>query len=167
MKQKNVSYIRLTLGIGVLLLLLGAFGTLISKYRTTGEPVTINGVSVPPVPTLNVTQVEIGAGLYAKHCATCHGASLEGQPNWKMSLEDGSLPAPPHDGSGHTWHHSDGLILDIIANGGDPAYNSKMPAFKDQLSKQEMSAILAFIKTYWEDEQSKRQWWMTVTQDNQ
>ena len=50
-----------------------------------------------------------GQSLYAGACVSCHGANQEGQPNWQSPNADGVLPAPPHDGMGHTWHHdSDG-----------------------------------------------------------
>jgi len=65
----------------------------------------------------------------------------------------------------HTWHHEDSLLLNIIANGGDPKYNSKMPAFKETLSKAQMVAILAFIKRTWGREERAFQWWMTATHD--
>ena len=93
----------------------------------------INNTPVPPVPTLDPARVSQGAALYAQSCASCHGANLEGAPDWKKSLPDGSLPPPPNDGSGHTWHHSDTVLLDIISSGGDRAYNSKLPAFNDKL----------------------------------
>lgn len=91
-----------------------------------------------------------GAALYAVHCASCHGANLEGQPDWKHSLPDGSLPAPPHDTSGHTWHHGDGELLRIIGQGGTYYMpNSKMPGFAATLSDDEMRSVLMFIKTSW------------------
>ena len=37
-----------------------------------------------------------GQKNYQSFCASCHGANLEGQPNWRDFKEDGSLPAPPH-----------------------------------------------------------------------
>jgi mono/diheme cytochrome c family protein len=129
-------------------------------------PVIINNTSVPPVPTLPQARVAEGAALYAQYCARCHGADLEGAPDWKNSLPDGSLPPPPQDSSGHTWHHSDSLLLDIIANGGDPADNSKMPAFDDQITENEMTSILDFIKSKWGTEERDFQWWITVTQRN-
>ena len=46
--------------------------------------------------------VVAGQSLYADNCASCHGANLEGQPNWQSPDADGVLPAPPHDGTGHT-----------------------------------------------------------------
>jgi mono/diheme cytochrome c family protein len=130
---------------------------------SAGSPVVINDTAVPPVPTLNPDRVARGATLYAKNCAECHGANLEGAPDWKKPLPDGSLPPPPHDRSGHTWHHPDSLLLNVVANGGDPAYNSKMPAFKDKLGEEEVMAILAFIKSKWGKDEGEFQWWMTAT----
>jgi len=130
---------------------------------TAGAPVVINETAVPPIPTLNPEWVTRGMVIYARECATCHGANLEGLPDWKQSLPDGSLPPPPHDSSGHTWHHPDSLLLAIIAEGGDPAYNSKMPAFRDKLTEQERKAVLEFIKSRWGSKEAEFQWWMTAT----
>lgn len=89
-----------------------------------------------------------GASLYDTHCASCHGVDGEGMPNWKTPNADGSYPAPPHDSSGHTWHHSDDLLVDLVANGSDFA-QSRMPAFGDRLDDDEIIAILEYIKTWW------------------
>lgn len=94
-----------------------------------------------------------GERLYAKHCASCHGANLEGQPDWKSPLASGRLPAPPHDASGHTWHHPDGVLFRITRQG--PAaivgrsYESDMPEFGTLLSDGDITAVLAFIKSTW------------------
>jgi mono/diheme cytochrome c family protein len=99
-------------------------------------------VAVAPDASIN------GEALYLQYCAECHGEKGEGQPNWKQPDANGVYPAPPHDSSGHTWHHADALLLQIIAEGGSmPTTN--MPAFGDQLSRAEMEAILAHIKTFW------------------
>lgn len=124
--------------------------------------VVINQTAVPPLPTLNPDKVAQGEVLYAKYCAQCHGVDLKGSPTWKESLPDGSLPPPPHDGSGHTWHHSDELLISITANGGDLAYNSKMPGFKGKLAESEIIAILEFIKSKWAREEREFQWWITA-----
>ena len=58
-----------------------------------------------------------GETLYQQHCASCHGVDLEGQPNWRLRDENGFLPAPPHDASGHTWHHPDQMLFDITKFG--------------------------------------------------
>ena len=137
----------------------GAF--LIWQTLPTGDPVTINGITVPPIPILNVQQVSEGETLYAQHCARCHGANLEGVPEWKTVQPDGKLLPPPHDSSGHTWHHPDDLLLSIIAEGGEPS-NSDMPAYADILTDEETIAILTFIKNSWGPEERKFQWWITA-----
>jgi mono/diheme cytochrome c family protein len=93
-----------------------------------------------------------GAALYAEYCAGCHGANLQGQPDWMVRKPDGKLPAPPHDASGHTWHHADRQLLRIVRDGLDafaPGYLTDMPSFGDRLTDTEISAILDFIKTRW------------------
>ncbi|MFN3983221.1 MAG: c-type cytochrome [Caldilinea sp.] len=146
------------MAIGLLLLLL------VSSLATFGnsQPVVINGTVIPPLPTLNPAAVAEGERLYARYCAICHGANLEGAPDWKVRLPDGSLPPPPQDSSGHTWHHADSLLLTIIRDGGDPAENLRMPAFGEQLRDEEIEAILAFFKSRWGEEERKFQWWVTV-----
>ncbi len=68
---------------------------------------------------IDVEGPEIAAGraLYDAHCAACHGANLEGQPDWRSLLPSGRMPAPPHDATGHTWHHSDQVLLTIVRDG--------------------------------------------------
>jgi mono/diheme cytochrome c family protein len=99
-------------------------------------------------PSAAPTVLATGEALYMEHCASCHGANLEGQPNWQVPNADGVFPAPPHTRDGHTWHHPDALLLRIIAEGGT-TINSEMPAFGDRLTEEEMKAILAFIKSFW------------------
>lgn len=102
--------------------------------------------------------VEIGRTIYAARCAACHGASLEGQPDWRSAREDGTYPAPPHDETGHTWHHGDGMLRDYIARGGQAVlddmgvdFTSGMPGFGGALTPDEIDAVLAFIKSTWPD----------------
>ena len=101
-------------------------------------------------------QLAVGEKLYAQHCAACHGANLEGQPDWKKRLPNGRLPAPPHDDSGHTWHHPDAVLFGITKHGLVPpyaprGYESDMPAFGGTLSDDEMRAVLAFIESRWSE----------------
>jgi S-disulfanyl-L-cysteine oxidoreductase SoxD len=126
------------------------------------QPVIINNIAAPPVPTLDPDRVTEGVTIYAQHCASCHGANLEGQPDWKTPLADGALPAPPHDSSGHTWHHPDELLLTITLNGGDRQNQSKMPAFQGQLTREQVVAVLEFIKSKWGQSEREYQWWMTA-----
>ena len=103
----------------------------------------------------NATLVAAGAKVYAAHCAACHGPNLEGQPEWRNRLPSGRLPAPPHDESGHTWHHPDDVLFGITKHGLVPGkyapmdYQSDMPAFAGKLSDDEIWAALAYIKNYW------------------
>ena len=97
-----------------------------------------------------------GEILYANNCASCHGDGLEGQQNWRSPGPDGTLPAPPHDETGHTWHHGDALLFTYTKLGGEAAladqgveFKSGMPGFGDSLSDQEIWDILAYIKSTW------------------
>ena len=159
MKRSSRILIILLVSVGVVLLFLSR------PVSPTANPVVINGTAVPPVPTLNRDRVAHGASLYGQYCAECHGANLEGAPDWKRRLPDGSLPPPPHDSSGHTWHHPDSLLSSIIANCGDPTDNSKMPAFKDKLYDDQIIAILESLKSKWGSQEREFQWWITATQD--
>lgn len=141
----------------------GAAWAMASGGPDPNAPVVINQTAVPPLPTLDAQRVEAGAALYAQYCAACHAADLQGAPNWKVRQPNGSLPPPPHDDTGHTWHHPDPLLLSIVTKGGDPAYNGVMPGFGTTLTDDQMTAILDFIKSHWSREHREYQWWITVT----
>ena len=95
-----------------------------------------------------------GEKVYRMHCAACHGAKLEGQPDWRVRDASGRLPAPPHDESGHTWHHPDEVLFGITKYGVAkaaklPDYVSNMPAYETVLSDTEIVAVLSWIKAQW------------------
>lgn len=96
----------------------------------------------------------VGQKVYAQHCAACHGAQLQGQPNWRIRDAAGRLPAPPHDASGHTWHHPDEVLFRITKYGVAKAANLKdhdsaMPAYEGVLSDAEIVAVLSWIQSQW------------------
>ena len=97
--------------------------------------------------------VALGQDIYADQCAACHGARLEGQPNWRIRGEDGLLPAPPHDATGHTWHHDDETLFTLTKYGlaglMENAPPSGMPVYDDVLTDDEIIAVLSFIKSTW------------------
>ena len=109
--------------------------------------------------------LEDGRVLYKEHCASCHGAKLEGQPNWRRIGKDGLLPAPPHDRTGHTWHHDNMLLFDytklggkaLMAARGIAGFKSGMQGFGDALTDDEIWDILAFIRSTWPDRMRKIQ----------
>ncbi|MGH8682743.1 MAG: c-type cytochrome [Burkholderiales bacterium] len=97
----------------------------------------------------------VGRTIYVQHCASCHGANLEGQANWQQRLPNGRMPAPPHDDSGHTWHHPDAVLFGITEYGlvpgkyAPPKYESDMPGFGGVLTDDEIRAVLGYIETRW------------------
>lgn len=108
----------------------------------------------PRTDTRNTPVVKRGAAVYAQHCAACHGANLQGQPDWRKRAANGRLPAPPHDVTGHTWHHPDQVLFGIVKNGLVPPYapknyGSDMPAFGSKLPDDDIWAVLAYIKSKW------------------
>ncbi len=132
---------------GLVILLFCAAGPVAADHRLTGR------------------DLDRGAALYAENCASCHGAELEGQPDWRSPGPDGRLPAPPHDVTGHTWHHDTDLLLDYTLKGGAaalaargvPEFDSGMPAFEDVLGPEAVLDILAFIRSTWPEEAQQLQ----------
>jgi mono/diheme cytochrome c family protein len=115
------------------------------------------GAEVPDQPDLSLMPddrelVVQGRQVYRQYCASCHGARLEGQPVWQRLGPNGRLPAPPHDASGHTWHHPDPQLFALTKFGPAamvPGYQSDMPGYEGLLSDQEIIAVLSYIKSRW------------------
>ena len=135
----------LLFGLGLLTIAAGA-AVVLAQAEETGGP-TSSDFSV---------DVIAGAELYRQYCASCHGANLEGQENWRSPGADGRLPAPPHDETGHTWHHADSLLFTYTKLGGKATlaaqgmdFDSGMPGFGEQLSDAEIWNILSYIKSTW------------------
>jgi len=104
--------------------------------------------------------VATGERVYAEQCASCHGADLEGEPDWRVRGPDGLLPAPPHDETGHTWHHPAEQLFMLVKYG--PAalaaddYQSAMTGYEGILTDEEIVAVLAYIKRQWPAEIRER-----------
>ncbi len=141
--KKRSKYFKLALGLFVFISLAAVGSFVIAKqtaYNTPGNPA-------------NHKSVEQGKVLYVSMCAECHGVNLEGQANWDTQNADGSFPAPPHDVSGHTWHHDDMFIFEYIKTGGTamnpPQFVSDMPKYSEYMTDSEVWAVLAYIKSTW------------------
>lgn len=137
----------------------GVLAACVLVLAACGRPAPKSGVELraddPEVLTL-------GKRVYEERCAVCHGARLEGQPHWRERDSSGRLPAPPHDASGHTWHHPDEVLFNIVKFGVAKAahlkdYDSAMPAFEGQLTDAEIIAVLSWIKAQWPAEIRKQQ----------
>jgi len=102
------------------------------------------------------TMTAIGEIIYDAECAACHGTNLEGQENWRVRNDEGRLPAPPHDVSGHTWHHPDIHLFQMTKFGiqvfAGPEYPSDMPAYEGVLTDPEIIAVLSYIKSTWPED---------------
>ncbi len=124
-------------------------------------PALVVLIGLMPVPAAaflhaSETDTDSGRALYVEHCAACHGVNLEGQPDWRSRDANGLYPAPPHDETGHTWHHDDAMLIDYITRGGQAVlddvgvtFTSGMPGFGSILAHGEIEAILDYIKSTW------------------
>ena len=130
-----------------------------------GAAAAVVGWLLASHPALASEDLAKGAALYAEHCASCHGENLEGAPDWRSMGPDGLYPAPPHDETGHTWHHGDRLLFDYTKLGGEEAmamlgisdFESGMPGLGHVLTDDEILDVLAFIKSTWPEEVRRHQ----------
>lgn len=132
-----------------------AIGAFLFVWFSSAEP--RHGLLEPSDPAI----VARGKAIYLEQCASCHGENLEGQANWKSRDDDGYMPAPPHDETGHTWHHSDSLLFDLTKYGlakisGLEDYETRMPVYEEELSDAEIVAVLSYIKSRWPAELRQR-----------
>jgi len=112
-----------------------------------------------PQPGARSSDISRGEQIYNANCASCHGGPTGG----------GMMDYPPkHNANGHTWHHSDCEIKDIIRTGTGPMIEMMremmappgaptMPAWREKLSDGEIDAIVAYIKTMWTADESDAQ----------
>lgn len=157
-------------GFGALVLFLfvlfAGCATLPSAIAPPTPLVNQYGTVVPPLPTLDSSQVARGKQIYQANCARCHGENGVGAPNWKTPDENLNYPPPPHNDTGHTWHHADRVLYEAIRDGlRDPLKpNSelRMPAFGNTLNDADIEAMLAYFKSLWTNEHSEFQYLRTT-----
>ena len=101
----------------------------------------------------DLSLVKLGKNVILENCALCHDTQFEGQTNWQNRDNEGYISAPPHDETGHTWHHLDEYLLlmtkysieEIIGK----KYHNNMPAYEKILTEKEIITVLSFIKSSW------------------
>ena len=101
-----------------------------------------------------------GKIIYENNCVSCHQVNLVGAENWKGLDEDGHRKAPPLNGTGHTWHHDDASLHNIIKYGLAKIvkdYDGKMIGFGDKINDKQIDSVLSYIKSHWEDQIYDRQ----------
>lgn len=79
-----------------------------------------------------------GKRLYDSHCAACHGPNGKGDGPKGKDLD----PTPSDLSAARVAARSDGKIFSLITEGRKP-----MPAFKNELSDQDRSDVVSFVRT--------------------
>lgn len=159
----SLTGVRSKIGIGLLIASVAYLLIAVIATRWPGRP--------SPANPDDAQQVAHGRLIYEQSCAACHGNRLEGQPNWRERLPSGRMPAPPHDASGHTWHHPDAVLFGITKHGlvpgkyAPPGYLGDMPAFGGTLSDEDIWAVLAYVKSSWPQDIRKAQREITLKSD--
>ena len=101
-----------------------------------------------------------GKIIYQNNCISCHQVNLVGVENWKELDEDGHRKSPPLNGTGHTWHHDDATLHNIIKYGLVKLvknYQGKMLGFESKLKDKDIDSVLAYIKSFWPDDMYQHQ----------
>src|SRR5437867_589813 len=133
----------------------------------TPAPTLVNqyGTPIPAVPTLNASQVALGKQVYQQKCLLCHGENGVGAPNWNVPDANGNFPPPPQNDEGHTWHHSDRVLYEMIRDGMRDALHPdsplRMPAFGGTLSDADIRELIMYFKSLWNREHREFQWIQT------
>jgi len=117
----------------------------------TEEPVAAPAPADTVPHGLDAARVARGAQVYRAHCATCHGASAEGAPNWHRPGADGKYPAPPLDGTGHAWHHPKDALVRTVRE-GTLKLGGSMPGWKDKLGNDDIEAAIAWFQSRWPED---------------
>lgn len=131
-----------------------------NQTSTTAVFSLANELDAPPPPELDKGAVARGSILYQQTCAVCHRADRSGNAQWRTPKDDGSYPPPPHDNSGHTWHHPDDVFVSIVLD-GVPDVPWAMPTFRGKLTEQDVLSVLEYLKSEWGVDERYFQWQVT------
>lgn len=127
--QKGNQTVRLIL-VGAAFIALAVYANWDSKR--VAEPLVVEAVFLE------------GEKIFAQNCAACHGEQGEGHA--------AVAEAPALNGNEHAWHHADGQLQALILGGG-----TVMPSFQDELTNQEVIAVIRYFQTLWRPYQLQAQ----------
>ena len=113
--------------VGVLVLVTSAAGAA-SGVPAAAEPQKARG---------RAAQIKRGRTVYADRCARCHGADGQGQTRLGEMIGPPDLSDPVFQGA-----LSDARMIAAVTNG-----RAGMPAFKKKLSRQDIAAAVAYVRT--------------------
>lgn len=133
-----------------MLILFVVFAVSENKNETT-EKSTSNTMPVKAKRVYDFAQLSRGAKIFQENCIVCHGQKAEGQKNWRKLNENDRYPAPPLNGTGHAWHHSNEVNANTIRN-GTKHLGGNMPAWKDKLSDKDIMDVITWFQSKWPDE---------------
>jgi Cu/Ag efflux protein CusF/cytochrome c553 len=87
-------------------------------------------ITISKITKIGVVKLINGGEIYKTSCAECHG------PNGEGAKQGISLV------KGHALSHPEKEMLERVTNGKD----RKMPAFRDKLSPEEITAVVKFVR---------------------
>ena len=85
-----------------------------------------------------------GHEVFTRICAECHGENGEGYAN--------ELQSPALNHTEHAYHHPDQQIHDWIVN-GKLGLGRQMPPLGEQLTGEEVHAVITYLHSLWTPEQ--------------
>lgn len=128
-----------------------------SKQQTSAAKLILAGLSIVAFvmyinwdssqtaePLADERTISLGQQVFQQNCASCHGEQGEGHA--------AIAQAPALNDKEHAWHHPDGQLQELILNGG-----IEMPSFQDELSNEEVAAVIRYFQTLWRPDQLKVQ----------
>jgi len=113
-----------------------------------------------PITRDSALMISRGKIIYESYCISCHQVNLIGAENWKGLDEEGHRKAPPLNGTGHTWHHDDATLYNIIKYGLAKLvknYEGKMLGFEDNLKDKDIDSVLSYMKSFWPNDVYQQQ----------
>lgn len=125
-----------------------SIGSLKELTQELNQGIGIDRASKPLLTRISdPVRIARGEELYRGNCVQCHRENARGAPKWHQRDVSGNFPPPPLDGSAHTWHHPEALLVEMIRNG-----SSTMPSFDSRLSENDIGDIIYWFQSLWPDD---------------